>query len=197
MADPAVAPPLAPDAYLAMEAASATRHEYVRGEVFAQAGATDAHNDVATNVHARLRAHLRGSPCRAYLADVKLRVAAADAFFYPDVFVTCDLADAADPLVKRSAVVVVEVLSASTADYDRGAKFADYRKLPALREYVLVDSRARRVEVFRKNAAGRWERDWLGGGDDLALEAIGLTLPVSALYDDTTVPEAAAHPASR
>lgn len=192
MADPPIATPLTPDAYLAMEAESGAKHEYVRGEVFAMSGASDAHNDVASNVHARLRAHLRGKPCRAQLTDVKLRVEAAGAFFYPDVFVTCAPSDLDEPLVKRSAVLVVEVLSASTADYDRGDKFADYRRLPDLREYVLVDSRAQRVEVFRRNDAGRWERDWLGAGNVLTLESIGLTLAIAAIYDDTSVPEAAA-----
>ena len=196
MASPAVSTHLTPDEFLAMENASPTKHEYVRGEVFAMSGVSDAHNDVAGNVYTHLRAHLRGKPCRAYITDVKLRVEAADAFFYPDVFVTCDARDLDDPLVKRSAVLIVEVLSPSTAEYDRGDKFADYRRLPELREYVLVDARARRVEVFRRNAAGRWERDWLGSADTLALESIELALPVAELYEDTRVPEPAARPAA-
>jgi Uma2 family endonuclease len=182
----AAAPTLTPEEYLAFEAASPTKHEFVRGEIYAVSGVTDAHNEIGQNVASLLRAHLRGKPCRSYATDVKLRVEAANVYFYPDVFVTCDPRDAGDALVKRSAVLVVEVLSASTAEYDRGDEFADYRKLDSLREYVLVDSREQRVTVHRRNAAGRWELDWLTEKDTLALESVGLEVAVAALYEDTT-----------
>jgi Uma2 family endonuclease len=76
-----------------------------------------------------LRAHLRGSPCRVYIADMKLRVEPASAFFYPDLFVTCDARDATEPLAKRHARLIIEVLSESTEGDDRGAKFREYRRL--------------------------------------------------------------------
>ena len=89
---------ISPEDYLAGEALSPIRHEYVAGEVFTMAGATEEHATIALNLAALLRAQVRGGPCRVYIADMKLRVEAADAFFYPDVFVTCDPRDATEPL---------------------------------------------------------------------------------------------------
>ncbi len=102
------------DDYLAGEARSPIKHEYVAGEVFAMAGASEEHVTIALNVAAMLRAHVRGGPCRVYVADMKLRVERARAFFYPDVFVTCEAADAAEVTVKARTRVVIEVLSEST-----------------------------------------------------------------------------------
>lgn len=142
--------------FLAWDQDQTVKYEFVRGEVFAMAGAGEAHVTVAGNLYVALRQHLQGSPCRTFIADMKLRVEAADAFFYPDVMVTCSAADAADPLVKREPVLLVEVLSPSTAAYDRGEKFAAYRRLPNLREYLLVDPAARRCDLYRLGGDGLW-----------------------------------------
>jgi Uma2 family endonuclease len=108
------------------------------------AGAGEGHVTVALNVAMTLRSHLAGTPCRTFITDMKLRVEAANAFFYPDVMVTCSPQDATDPLVKREPVLLVEVLSPSTGACDRGDKFAANRRLAALREYLLVDPDTRR-----------------------------------------------------
>ena len=113
--------------FLAWDEQQTLKREFVRGEVFAMSGGEDRNNTVAGNLYTALRQHLAGSPCRVYQADIKLRVEAADCYFYPDVMVTCSRADAASRLIKRDAVLVVEVLSPSTSAYDRGDKFADYR----------------------------------------------------------------------
>ena len=120
------------DDYLAGETHSPIRHQYVAGEVFAMAGATEEHATIALNFAALLRNQVRGGPCRVYIADMKLRVEAADAFFYPDVFVTCDPRDATNPLAKRHPALICEVLSESTEAYDRGGKLAAYRTLESL-----------------------------------------------------------------
>ena len=99
------------DDYLAGEIHSPIRHEYVAGEVFAMAGATEEHATIAGNLFALLRNQVRGGPCRVYIADMKLRVEAADAFFYPDVFVNCDARDVAEPLSRRHPSLLCEVLS--------------------------------------------------------------------------------------
>lgn len=101
--------------YLAWDATQTMRHEFVGGEVFAMAGAGEAHVTVAGNVYVALRQHPQGSPCRTFITDMKLRVEAADAFFYPDVMVCCSPTDAGSPLLKRDPVLLVEVLSLSTA----------------------------------------------------------------------------------
>jgi Uma2 family endonuclease len=183
MSNLAEVPSITADDYLAGEAASPIKHEYVAGEVFAMAGASEAHVTIALNVAAMLRAHVRGGPCRVYIADMKLQVERARAFFYPDCFVTCEAADAAEPIVKRRARVVVEVLSESTEAYDRGAKFASYRQLPTLQEYVLIDSRTRSDEVFRRYPNG-WILDPIAEDGRLNIETLGFDCTLDAIYED-------------
>lgn len=167
------------------------RHEFIAGEVFAMVGARDCHNVIGGNLYMALRPHLKGSGCQAYTSDVKLMVEAADCVFYPDVFVTCE--QPSDPLVKRDAVLVAEVLSPSTEAYDRGRKFAAYRLLPGLRDYLLLCTDAPRAELYRRNADQHWVLHDFAPGDELTLESIGLTLPVAALFEDAELaPEAPA-----
>lgn len=172
------------DDFLAWEMQQPDKHEYLAGEVFAMAGASDAHVTISLNLAAALRAHLRGGTCRAFIADMKLRIDAAQAFFYPDVFVTCSSADAQSPLFKRDALLVAEVLSPSTAAYDLGQKFAQYRQLATLQEYVLIDSERVAVDVFRRNAEGRWVLYPYAEGDTVEFASVGLSLPVTAIYED-------------
>jgi len=174
------------DDYLAGEAESPIKHEYLDGEVFAMGGASDAHVTIAGNVFSLLRAHLRGGPCRVYITDMKLQVERANAFFYPDVFVTCAAADAAEPLVKRSPTVIIEVLSKSTEGYDRGDKFAHYRLLDSLREYVLIDSRRLVIDVFRRHADG-WLLQPVAENGRLQLQALDFECTMDAIYEDVTL----------
>jgi len=142
-------------------------------------------------VYMALRQHLRGSPCRVYAADVKLRVEAADCYFYPDVMVTCSSADLGDRLIKRGPLLVVEVLSPSTAAFDRGDKFADYRQLPDLREYLLVDVVRQRCELYRKGADGLWVLHPGGTGEGVQLASVDLAISADALWADLEPPASA------
>jgi Uma2 family endonuclease len=152
----AAAARLTPEQFLAWEQAQVEKHEFLAGNVFAMVGATRRHVTVAGNVFALLKTHLAGSRCRVYMADMKLRIEASDAFFYPDVFVTCDERDHRADTFMSSATLIVEVLSESTSGFDRGEKFAAYRRLPTLREYVLVDPDRQRLECFRRGPDGHW-----------------------------------------
>ncbi len=181
---PAKLPAFSGDDYLAWEAQQPGRSEYVAGEVFAMAGVEDRHACASLNLAMALRAELRGSPCRVYRSDVKLRVEAADAYFYPDVFVTCSAADLADRLIKREPVLVAEVLSASTAAYDRGGKFAAYRQLPSLREALFIDVSRRVVDLYRRGGDGLWVLHPLQAGDTMVLSSLGLSVPVDRIFDD-------------
>jgi Uma2 family endonuclease len=181
---PAKLPAFSGDDYLAWEAQQPGRSEYVAGEVFAMAGVEDRHACASLNLAMALRAELRGSPCRVYRSDVKLRVEAADAYFYPDVFVTCSAADLADRLIKREPVLVAEVLSDSTAAYDRGSKFAAYRQLASLREVLFVDLARRAVDLYRRGDDGLWVLHPLQAGDTMALSSVGLSVPVDRIFDD-------------
>lgn len=181
------------DDYLAGEIHSPIRHEYVAGEVFAMAGATEEHATIALNFAALLRNQVRGGPCRVYIADMKLRVAAADAFFYPDVFVTCDPRDATEPLAKHHPSMICEVLSESTEAYDRGGKFAAYRTLESLNEYLLIDSRRRAVEVFRRQPGG-WLLAPVAPDGALELNCLDFRCAVDALYEDVVFPAPSTEP---
>lgn len=170
--------------YLAWEANQPVKHEYLAGEVFAMAGGSDAHVTVSLNLASALRSHLRGTPCRTYIADMKLRVAAADAYFYPDVFVTCSAADAQQPQEKAEPVLVAEVLSPSTEAFDRGGKFAAYRSLPSLQEYLLIDPDRRSVEVYRRDTSGHWVLYPYSGDEVLELGSVHLSLPLAQVFED-------------
>ena len=176
--------PMTAQAFLAWDANEPLRHEFVRGDVFAMAGSEERHVMVTGNVYVALRAHLRGTSCRTFITNMKLRVEAADCYFYPDVMVTCSSVDAADPLIKREPVLVVEVLSPSTAAYDRGDKFAAYRLLPSLREMLLVDPDSRRCDLYRKGADGLWVLHPFEPGQALRLQSVGLDLVAEALWDE-------------
>ena len=176
--------PFSADDFLAWDATQTERHEFVDGEVFAMAGGEDRHASVSGNLFASLHSHLKGSRCRVYMNDVKLQVAAANAFFYPDVFVTCSERDAANRLVKQEPLLVVEVLSPSTAAYDRGDKFASYRLCPTLAEYAVIDIDRRAVDLFRKNAEGLWVLHPLVGNATLTLTSVDHALALGELFAD-------------
>ena len=169
--------------YLEWENRQPLRHEFVGGEVFSMTGASDLHNEVAGNLYTLLRQQLRGTPCRVFMADVKVRIETANCGFYPDLLVTCAESDRSDRYVKRSPVVVVKVLSASTAAFDLGEKFAAYRQLDSLREYVLIDQERVRVQVFRR-LDDQWLVDSVGPGERLILESVGLAFAVEKVYED-------------
>ena len=143
-----------PEAYLEWEKLQNIRHEYVDGHVFAMSGASLTHATVAGNVFVLLRNHLRGGPCRVFTVDVKAKVSAEGPFFYPDVIVTCDERDRPSEYFVAHPALIVEVLSPTTAAFDRGQKFGWYRRIESLREYVLVGTAERGVECFRKDASG-------------------------------------------
>lgn len=169
------------DEYLVAEASRVYKHEYVNGEVFAMASASDAHVTVGGNIFAALKAHLRGSECRVFIADMKLRIDASNAYFYPDVFVSCGEAAQQGTAVKYDALLVVEVLSPTTAAFDRGAKFAHYRQLPGLHEYMVVDIETRSVDLYRKGSDGFWVLHPYADNDTAELASVGLELPLATV----------------
>ena len=189
MALPHPAPRFDRQDYFAWEPEQPVKHEYVAGEVFAQAGARQNHVVVAGNCFAALRQRLRGTPCRAYISDMQLEVAQADAVFYPDVMVSCHPEDLAAERVLHHPRVIVEVLSDSTVAYDRGGKFAAYRMLESLQEYVLIDPERRSLEIFRRLPSNDW---LLATGDSaraLVLAALEMEIGFDEVFEDVAVPE--------
>lgn len=182
MAQPAHIPCIPPEDYLAWEAEQTERHEYLDGEVFAMAGAQDRHVTVAGNLYIALRQHLRGSPCRTYMSDMRLQVVASNCYFYPDVLVTCSTKDASNANVKSEPKLLAEVLSPSTAAYDRGLKFAHYRSLPSLEEYVLIDLDTRTIDCYRKGNDSLWVLHPFVRGESIALASVDLELTADELF---------------
>lgn len=158
--------------YLVWESAQPEKHEFIAGEVFAMTGARLNHNLIAGNAFLFLKQALRGLPCGVFMSDVKVQVRAASAYFYPDVVVTCEPSDLADgtALTVHQPWLIVEVLSDSTAAYDRGKKFEHYRQIASLTHYLLVDSTRAHAEMFRKNAEGLWVLHPLIAADTLRIE---------------------------
>ncbi|HEU4532685.1 MAG TPA: Uma2 family endonuclease [Polyangiaceae bacterium] len=172
--------------YLVLDEASNTKHEFLRGAIYAMAGGTIDHGALAMAVGRLLGNALGGRPCRVFSSDVRVRVLATDLGTYPDVSVVCGPVER-DPQNRHTLVnpiVVVEVLSESTAAYDRGEKFEHYRQVPSLREYVLVDSRSASVEVRSRQADGAWSVRTVGPGQRAALPSLDIGLDVDELYRD-------------
>ena len=157
--------------YLEWEASQDTRSEFIDGQVYAMAGGTLEHNAATLATGSTLRHHLKGTPCRAFVSDVRVQVQASNSFFYPDVVVGCQPSELANTkaLALTQPTLIAEVLSPSTAAFDRGGKFAHYRLLDSLQEYVLIDPDTAQVDVFRRNAANRWEL-YPSIGPDAAVE---------------------------
>lgn len=174
------------DAYMDWEETQVERHEYLAGEVFAMSGGTDAHYTILGNAYAALRSALSGTPCRVFISGMKLRIERADAVFYPDVFVTCDPRDRQPDAsrAKQWPGLIVEVLSESTAAFDRGRKFELYRQIDTLNEYLLIEQDRRHADLFRRNAEGLWVLQPAGAGEIIRLDSLGLELALDALYED-------------
>jgi Uma2 family endonuclease len=177
---------LTPEEYLQFEEKSPIKHEYIEGQIYAMAGTTDIHNIIGLNFTFIIRNHLRGSDCRVYFADVKVRLEKRNHFYYPDIIVTCDDRDRETATYKRFPKLIIEVLSDSTEAFDRGDKFNDYQTLESLQEYVLVNSKHQRVETFRRGEQGLWILQTYQQ-ESFSLQSINLTASFQDLYEDVTL----------
>jgi|JI61114DRNA_FD_contig_71_79467_length_936_multi_4_in_0_out_0_1 Uma2 family endonuclease len=177
--------------YLSGEELPGPRHEYVDGQIFAMAGATKTHGTIALNIGVALRAQLRGTTCRAWVADMKVNVATAHSYYYPDVVATCadeDLRLDSPQSFVTAPKLIVEVLSPSTEKTDRREKWIAYRQLDSLQEYMLVDQERQWVEVFRRNETG-WMQEIATAGESISLSSLGISLALTDIYEDAAVPE--------
>lgn len=173
--------------YLQWEETSGGKHEFYRGEILDMAGTTIRHNRITGNLFAHLHGHLKTGGCRSFGSDQRIRINPIDLSTYPDVSVICG-GEEADP-VDRHAItnprVIVEVLSKSTENYDRGRKFEFYQTLPSFIEYVLVYQTEARIIHYLRQPDGSWNYRLLVGFDEtLLVESIGCELPFSVVYRD-------------
>lgn len=177
-------PFLSVEDYLNGEPLSDVRHDYIHGDVYAMAGATANHNLISGNAFAALHAHLRGKPCRVFMADMKVRmlVQQRDVFYYPDVVVGCDERDT-DPLFLRFPKLVIEVSSPSTERLDSHEKFFTYTTIPTLEEYVLIDQSRPAVTLFRRSNG--WKLELIEDPTAIVeLHSVGLSLPLAQFYEN-------------
>lgn len=169
--------------YLVYEHESKNKHEFVNGQAYAMAGASENHNLLVGALFSTIWNNLRGKPCRVFSSDMKLTIANADnATYYPDVMVVCDRSDN-DPYIKQKPCLLIEVLSPSTAMLDRREKLFNYQKLESLQEYVLVSQSEIKVELYRRDSEG-WLVQSLSMGESLQLQSIDLAIALSEIYED-------------
>jgi Uma2 family endonuclease len=176
--------------YLEMEQTSMIRHEYLDGLVHALPDSTQRHGVIVVNAAALAHAALRGAPCLVYSSSIKIR-ATERHLLYADISITCEPGDHVGTAYWIAAPrVVVEVLSEGTAAYDRGDKFAVYRQIATLRDYVLVETERQRAEVHSRQEGGAWTMRAFAPGAVAALPSLDLHLPLDEIYEDTDVPTA-------
>jgi Uma2 family endonuclease len=145
-----------PEEYLALERAAEYKSQYFAGEIFAMAGGSPRHNLISTNVIGELRAQLKGRPCEVYPSDQRLKIPATGLYTYPDVSVVCGEPQFDDEDLLLNPILLVEILSDSTEAFDRGKKFEHYRKIPSLREYLLIAQDRCKVDQYVKQEDGKW-----------------------------------------
>ena len=171
--------------YFEWEEMQEERHEYWDGEVVAMAGTTKNHHRVARNFSNRLNTAFGDGPCEVFTADIRVRVEPRRKYFYPDVVVSCDDRDDEDLYINYPCLII-EVLSASTEAIDRGIKFAKYRAILSLKEYVLVQVSQPGVEVYQRSDRGQWIYSAYGMDDRFLLDSVGVEVAVADLYHQVT-----------
>lgn len=175
---------ISPQEYLENEKTAEFKHEYLNGELWLMAGASDNHVTIAMNLAVFLRQQLKGRSCRSYISDMKVKVESANAFFYPDVFVTCDQADKEQEYYKQRPIFITEVLSPSTEAYDRGDKFKYYQLLPSLQEYWLIDAQKMSVDCFTRQKDNGWILHSYSSPEDLAeVVSLEFKIQLNELYE--------------
>ncbi len=178
---------LTPEEYLAFEATSDIRHEYVDGELYAMAGTSKNHNLVSGNLYLLLRRYLQNSGCMTFMADIKVKLQTGRRFFYPDLVVTCDPEDNTSELFVEKPKLIIEVLSPSTKNFDQTAKFLYYRTIPSLEEYLLVGTESPFIQCFRRQTQDIWTLQIYEGLEAIAhLDSFDLDAPLTDVYEGVT-----------
>jgi Uma2 family endonuclease len=179
---------ISPDNYLKNERESLDKHEYFNGHVQAMAGASRKHVRINGTIYAEIYHFLKDRNCEPFLSDLKVVSPNRESYTYPDMTIVCnepEMEDGKEDCLKNPAVII-EILSKSTGKYDMGNKFLYYRNIPALKEYILIDSTKRFVRVLRRQSNTEWKSEEINDRDGiLFIETIGYQLPLPEIYRDT------------
>ena len=176
--------------YLEMENAADEKHEYYKGEIFAMSGAKVSHVIISDNILTVLKQKLKSKSCKPFGSDLRIHIEANTLFTYPDISIVCGdiITLNNDDYNVLNPAVIVEVLSKSTKNYDRGEKFKLYRDIATLKEYILVDSESMHIEIFRLNKNDHWElEEYNSLSDSVTIEAINETVFLSEIYDGVRI----------
>ena len=169
--------PISEQDYLQGELLAETKHEYIDGQVHAMAGGSENHNLLSVNIATELKTRLKGTPCRTFIADMKVKVGAN--FFYPDVMVVCQ-EDNDSEYYKTAPVIIIEVLSKSTRRFDQTDKRLRCQRIPSLEEYVLIEQDKGEIQVFSKK--DQWQSFYYYLGDNITFSSLGVTVGVEDIY---------------
>ncbi|MCW3073308.1 MAG: hypothetical protein JWP69_377 [Flaviaesturariibacter sp.] len=172
--------------YLATERLALEKHEYYKGEVFAMSGASFEHNVIEDNIRGILYGHLKGRPCRSFGSNLRVHIPSNTLYTYPDVLIVCEEPEFLDGEFDTllNPAVIIEILSPSTGNYDRGAKWDLYREIESLKEYILIDSTAMHIVQYVRNNDKTWILSENKKADaHFTIQAIGLALSLSEVYD--------------
>jgi len=176
--------------YLEIEETALEKHEYYKGEIFVMSGSKVPHNAIAGNLYVNLHSNLRGKKCKPYNSDQRIHIKANSLFTYPDISIFCGeiITLNNDNWNVLNPTVIIEVLSPSTKNYDRGEKFKLYRDIPTLKEYILVDSESIHIEIFRLNENNHWELEEYNQTDEyLKVKAVNENILILEIYEGVKI----------
>lgn len=179
--------------YLAMEETATVKHEYYKGKIFAMSGTKMPHNTISGNLFIELGIRLKGKGCRPYNSDTRIHIEANTLFTYPDISIICGEPETLndDNWNVLNPTVIIEILSPSTKNYDRGEKFKLYRDISTLKEYILVDSESIHIEIFRLNANHHWELEEYNAVEEmLFIQTINEHIGLADIYAGVKLAEA-------
>jgi Uma2 family endonuclease len=183
---------ISPEQYLVIERASETKHEYYKGEMYAMSGASPAHNDIAYNINRLVAPYLHGKGCKLYGSDFRIHIPENELFTYPDFSIVCGKTETPEIYTDNltNPTVIIEILSPSTKDYDRGTKFGLYRSIKTLKEYILIDSTSIFVELFIRQHDNSWNlKEFKKLSENFSVSTIALAINLKDIYEDVNFSE--------
>jgi len=178
--------------YLTAERSSLDKHEYYRGEIFAMSGASIPHNIVFSNVLGILSGKLKGKNCKPFGSDLRIHIPKNSLYTYPDISIVCGEIETLDKSFDTitNPSIIIEILSTSTRDHDKGGKFTLYRDIVALKEYILIDSERISVEKFKRNTDSSWQlTEYKEASQSFLVETIDLLISISDVYESVLFDE--------
>jgi Uma2 family endonuclease len=177
---------LSEEDYLQNELSATIKHEYIDGQIYAMAGASENHNRISMNIAFQLRLAARGGKCGVFMSDMKLRIPQSHVYYYPDVMLVCQRSEADNDYYKHQPCFIAEVLSKGTQATDKREKLLNYQKIASLRYYLMIDSSQKCVEYWQRDETGDWQTAVLEPGENLLIqcENFSTALTLDSIYED-------------